>query len=242
MSYAKLFYATDDDKLNIARGLTKYTEAVNIFGYNSNVHTEYIPLWESNTNYPFPTANVTMKISSDDSTDTSVKIKVIGLDSNFQSVVEVVDLNGTNEITLSNDFYRINTMITSEGNANGNVQLVDNATGNILYGKIRRGEGKNQTSFYTVPAGYNFYLYRIDAFSATSQANKYVFFRNEVRNDVTLRVAETTFVGNMHIQRVVPFRYAGNTDIVFQAKASSGSDEVGIFAEGVLVQEGQYFE
>jgi hypothetical protein len=39
----------------------------------------------------------------------------------------------------------------------------------------------------------------------------------------------------MNIQRVVPFAYPEKTDIVFQAKSSSSTNEVGIFAEGILI-------
>ena len=243
MAYNPTFYATDDDKLNIARGLTKYSQVVNIFGYNANVQTTFIPLWENNTTYPFPTANVGMEIKSSDATDTDVTIKVIGLDSNYQSVVEVVDLNGTTPVDLSNHFFRINTLITSSGNANGVVTLCAN-TGSPVYGKIPAGLGKNQTSFYTVPAGHNFYLYRIDAFSATANANKFLTFRNFSRlgNGTELRVAQTTFENQMSIQRRLPFKYSGNTDIVFEAKSSVQTNEVGIFAEGILIEEGQHFE
>lgn len=243
MAYNPTFYATDDDKLNIARGLTKYSQVVNIFGYNANVATEFIPLWEANTSYPFPTSNVGMEIKSDDATDTDVTIKIIGLDSNYESLVEVVNLNGTTEVNLTKEFFRINTMITTSGNANGVITLCAN-TGSPVYGKIRRGDGKNQTSFYTVPAGHNFYLYRIDAFSATANANKYLTFRNfsKLGSGVDLRVAETTFTNQMNIQRRLPFKYSGNTDIVFEAKSSNQTNEVGIFAEGILIEEGQHFE
>lgn len=243
MAYNPVFYATDDDKLNIARGLTKYSQVVNIFGYNANVQTSFIPLWENNTAYPFPTSNVGMEIKSSDATDTDVTIKVIGLDSNYESVVEVVNLNGTTDVNLTKEFFRINTMITTSGNANGVVTLCGN-TGSPVYGKIPRGTGKNQTSFYTVPAGHNFYLYRIDAFSATANANKYLTFRNFSRlgNGTELRVAQTTFVNQMDVQRRIPFKYSGNTDIVFEAKSSAQTNEVGIFAEGILIEEGQHFE
>ena len=243
MAYTPVLYATDDDKLNIARGLTKYSQVVNIFGYNANVSTEFIPLWESNTAYPFPTSNVGMEIKSSDATDTDVTIKIIGLDSNYESLVEIVNLNGTTEVDLTKEFFRINTMITTAGNANGVVTLCGN-TGSPVYGKIRRGDGKNQTSFYTVPAGYNFYLYRIDAFSETANANKYLTFRtfSKLDSGVNLRVAETTFTNQMNIQRRLPFKYSGNTDIVFEAKSSNQTNEVGIFAEGILIEEGQHFE
>jgi len=248
MTYNPTFYATDDDKLNIARGLTKYSQVVNIFGYQSNVSSQFIPCWEANTAYTFPTANLSMCIKSTDAGDTDIRIKVVGLDSNYETLTEVANLNGTSDVTLSNEYFRINSLVTVEGNANGQISLYDEPSKTVLYARIRQGEGKNQASIYTVPAGHNFYLYRIDGFSATANANKYLYFRNVSRVDVgaaekvELRVAETTFAQQMNIQRIFPFKYTGNTDIILQAKSSNQTNEVGIFAEGILIQEGQYFE
>ena len=57
--------------------------------------------------------------------------------------------------------------------------------------------------YYTVPNGYEFYLYRIDAFSNDSTASKPGLFRNYVQYPTGAEyvVARTTFSGNMNIQR-----------------------------------------
>jgi len=248
MAYTPVFYATDEDKLNVARGLTKYSEVVNIFGYQANVSSQYIPCWEANTAYTFPTANLSMCIKSTDAGDTDVRIKVVGLDSDYNIKTEVANLNGTSDVTLSNEYFRINSLVTVSGNANGQISLYDEPSKTVLYARIRQGEGKNQASIYTVPSGHNFYLYRIDGFSATANANKYLFFRNLSLVDtggsekVELRVAETTFTQQMNIRRFFPFKYSGNTDIILQTKSSSQTNEVGLFAEGILIEEGQHFE
>ena len=211
---------------------------INIFGYNTEVGTEYVPLWEDAAAYTYPGSALTMTAVSDSASDTAVTMLIQGLDINYDEIQTTFTLNGTNAVTIDTAFYRINAVITTAGNAVGTVTIANAGT---TYAKVRAGDGKNQASLYTVPRGHSFYLYRIDAFSGQADAtsNRYVFFRNESRSatGVELRVAETTFRANMHIQRRFPFRYTEKTDIQFQCKSNAGTHEIGVFAEGVLIKD-----
>jgi hypothetical protein len=144
-------------------------------------------------------------------------------------------LTGTAPVNVG-QFFRINDVITISGNAVGNVTIANN---NTTYAKVNAGTGKNQASIFTVPAGHEFYMYRIDAFCATaSQNNRHLLFRNFVRqsNGVVLQVAQTSFLEQMNIQRRIPFRYAEKTDIQLQVRSSAGTQEIGVFAEGILTK------
>ena len=211
---------------------------INIFGYNTEVGTEYVPLWEDAAAYTYPGSALTMTAVSDSASDTAVTMLIQGLDINYDEIQTTFTLNGTNAVTIGTAFYRINVVITTAGNAVGTVTIANAGT---TYAKVRAGDGKNQASLYTVLRGHSFYLYRIDAFSGQADAtsNRYVFFRNQSRSatGVELRVAETTFRANMHIQRRFPFRYTEKTDIQFQCKSNAGTHEIGVFAEGVLIKD-----
>ena len=224
-----------DEKLQVARGLVRDTEVRNIFGFNPTIGTDYIPAWENNTTYTYPTVALNMTANSSNTSDTDVTITTIGLDENYNRIANTVTLNGTSDVNIGS-FYRINDVITISGNARGDVTIANNA---VTYAKILQGLGRNQASIFTVPAGYEFYLYRIDAFCATASLNnRHLFFRNFIRqsNGTILRVAETTFLEQMNIQRRIPFRYAEKTDIQLQLKSSSGTQEISIFAEGILTK------
>ena len=224
-----------DEKLQVSRGLVRDTEVRNIFGFNPTIGTDYIPAWENNTIYTYPTVALNMTANSSNTSDTDVTITTIGLDENYNRIANTVTLNGTANVNIGS-FYRINDVITISGNARGDVTIANNA---VTYAKINQGTGKNQASIFTVPAGYEFYLYRIDAFCATASLNnRHLFFRNFIRqsNGTILRVAETTFLEQMNIQRRIPFRYAEKTDIQLQLKSSAGTQEIGIFAEGILTK------
>ena len=225
----------EHDPLAVSKGESNGLSVRNIFGYHEAVGTSFIPLWENNTAYTFPTSALTMTVNSNVADD-GVVIRVIGLDADYNIISGDYTLNsGTPPTTIA--FFRINDVITIDGNAANDITLTNGGT---TYAKIRGGEGRNQASIFTVPANHSFYLYRIDAFSATTTgASKYVLFRNQVTlsTGVVLRVAETTFLNQMQILRQLPFKYTEKTDIEFQGRSSSGGNEISVFGEGTLVNE-----
>lgn len=225
----------EHDYLAISKGESNDYAPRNIFGYNSAIETSYVPAWENNTAYTQPTTGLNMTVTSNVADD-GVIIRIIGLDVNYEIIAENVTLNSAVPPTTTLQFFRINDVITTSGNALNDIVI---ANGGVTYAKIRGGEGKNQASIYTVPAGYSFYLMRIDAFCATAaQNNRQIFFRNYVRleSGVQLRVAETSFLEIMHIQRQVPFQYNEKTDIEFQLRGSAGEQYISVFGEGVLIK------
>jgi len=224
-----------DEKLQVSRGLVRDTEVRNIFGFNPAIGTDYIPAWENSTGYIYPSVALNMSANSSNTSDNDVTITILGLDQNYNRISNTVTLNGSSDVNIGS-FYRINDVITISGNARGDVTIANNA---VTYAKILQGLGRNQASIFTVPAGYEFYLYRIDAFCATASINnRHLFFRNFVRlpNGTVLRVAETTFLEQMNIQRRIPFRYTEKTDIQFQFKSSASTQEIGVFVEGILTK------
>ena len=235
MSYLKY---VNDEKLNVARGLVRDAEVRNIFGFNAQLGTTYRPLWERTSTYTYPTANTVMGITSSIAAD-SVTVRVVGLDSNYDIISENISVNGTANTVLSKPFFRINDLITIAGNntANGTITLTGGST---VYGQINPGTGRNQASIFTVPRGYKFYLNRLSAFCATAAINnRTLFFRNKVKTPagIDFNVAETTFLEQMIIDRQYPFAYDEKYDIQLQGKASAGTQEYGVFGEGILINE-----
>jgi hypothetical protein len=224
-----------DEKLQVSRGLVRDTEVRNIFGFNGAIGTSFIAAWENNVGYVYPNTTLQMTAVSSNTSDTGVTILISGLDENYNRKSNTITLNGTSAVGIG-EFFRINDVITLSGNAIGDVTI---ANSGITYARVNAGTGKNQASIFTVPAGYEFYLYRIDAFCASaSQNNRFLFFRNFVRqpNGTILQVAQTSFLEQMNIQRRIPFRYAEKTDIQLQLRSSAGTQEIGVFAEGILTK------
>jgi len=235
-------YYLEDTEINIARGITHNTSVRNIFGTTTEMvaNTDFIPCWELDAEYEYMSSANTLDVVSTSTLDTAVTVKLIGLDTDYNEIEEVVPLTGQTPVTTTNAFLRINDLITIAGNAAGDVTVTGDGT--ITVAKMLAGTGRNQASIYTVPAGCNFYLTRINAFGvATSGGNpgaKVTAFRNFVQlsNGVQLRVAEVDYNGVMEILRVVPFKYSEKTDIQLQAKTYT-DHAASIFAEGIIVKE-----
>ena len=225
----------------VALGKTKGNEAWNIFGYNTAADNTLSALWYRTGAYVFPPAAQIMQVKSTDAADT-MNLLIQGLDANYDRISETVTLAGTSVVSTTKEYLRINGIIILAGSNVGTIDLGDDLAGTPTYYKgIRPGDGRCQDSFTTIPRGYQFALYRIDAFSADGTAAKPGVFRNYVANESgrILNVARTTFFNNMNIQRRIPFVYSEKTDIQLQCSPVSGTHEMGVFAEGVLHEMNQ---
>ena len=234
---AKDFLWGEEFKLDVARGKARGASVVNIFGNNDSQTTEFRSVWENSNSvdYVFPPSPLQMDVNSN-AADAGVSIKIIGLTTDYAEAEEVVALDATGISTTSTPFLRINTVVTIAGNAANDITV---GQGSTTYAQIDAGRGRNQAAVYTVPDGCEFYLYRIDAFTADSTNQKAGRFRNFVSlpNGVDLRVAEGSFFNNMNIQRRLPFRYSSRTDIAFQMATFSATHPCAVFGEGILVRE-----
>ena len=234
---AKDFLWGEEFKLDVARGKARGASVVNIFGNNDAQTTDFRAVWEnSNTvDYVFPPSPLQMDVNSN-AADAGVSIKIIGLTTDYAEAEEVVALDATGISTTSTPFLRINTVVTIAGNAANDITV---GQGSTTYAQITAGRGRNQAAIYTVPDGCEFYLYRIDAFTADQQSQKPGKFRNFVNlpNGVNLRVAEVEFFNQMNIQRRLPFKYSSRTDIAFQMATFTGTHPCSVFGEGIQIKE-----
>lgn len=212
----------------------------NIFGTTAGTATivtsEFRAPWELGSTYQFPTTASTMSLVSTDEADTGVTVLILGLDADYNEISETQTLTGLVPVTTTNSFFRINDMVIISGNAVGDITL---SVGANVYSKILAGSGRDQKAVYTVPAGYCFFLTRIDAFCTDANGGKAARFRNFLTsaNGRELRVADTTFFDNMSIIRQAPFKYDEKTDIQMQLRSLSGSTFGSVFAEGILVKQ-----
>jgi len=120
----------------------------------------------------------------------------------------------------------------------GVVTLKD-LTNTTTYAQIAAGLGRSQMAIYTVPAGYTFYLSRIDAYtSANGSSADFISYRNYSISSTGIATAtqQAPFTNTYHAQRVMPRAFAEKTDIQLQARASANTYVVSIAAEGFLIQ------
>lgn len=238
-----MFYPsrTEDDRsepfeLQVARNLIKGHSLVNIFGYQVEVNSVFVPIWENATVYTYPLAATTMQMVSNSASDTAVAVRIMGLNAAYEPITEVVTLNGTTPVATIGSYFRINSLVTVAGNAAGTITL--SASG-VTYGKINVGVGRSQMSLYSVPAGYSFYLTRVDMFSNLSGGSgNHCLYRvqSEFPNGVSLDVLQAPFTDRYEARRIVPFPYLEKTDIQWQVRTSQQTAEIGAVIEGILIR------
>ena len=228
--------------LQVARGQIMGHSLQNIFGYQSALTTTALyPVWENLSAYTYPVSATTMLLYSSSASDTNVSVLINGLDANFNPISETIVLtNGATGVTTVNSYLRINGMVLTTSVGNVGKLILSNAGKTVTYAAINAGIGKSQAAIYTVPAGYTYYLTRVDinaaiAAGGVASVNYQVYSKNNV-SGVALTVLETSFTQNFSIRRVVPFAYTEKTDLQWQASADTGTIQIGVNVEGYLIK------
>ena len=232
---------TEPFDLQVARGQVDGHSTVNIYGFQASVTTSNIPIWEVAGAYAYPASATVMHLASSVNTGEDLSgttILIQGLDANYAQISESVALTGTTVAVTTKEFLRINSMSVTAGAPTGTITLKN--TGNtVTYAQINPTIGRSQMSIYTVPAGYTFYLSRVDAYtSANGSSSDWVQYRNVQTSSsgVTTLTQQAPFTNTYHAQRVMPRAFAEKTDIQLQAKTSANTYAVSIAGEGYLIK------
>lgn len=230
-------------ELQVARNQVAGHDHIDLFGFSTVVgSTAFGPLWEGLTgsggNYPFPATAGTISVVSASASDTAVTMLISGLDSTFTPVTESVTLNGTTPVVTTQSFLRINKVVTTAGNAVGNVTFTRGAT---VIAQVNAGIGQTQMSVYTVPAGYTLFLtyYQADGnTTTTSGAYMSTRLRTTFRpSGVVLVFGQTIYLNALNLSYEVPFEIAEKTDFEFQFLGSGGAgSRQNCYANGFLIK------
>lgn len=238
------FGKTEPFELQVARGLIPHHSLVNIFGYQAAVGTGTpILVWENVAAYVYPTAATIMLLYSTSAADTNVNVTISGLDENYQPISEALTLtNGTTGVSTVKAYFRINGIICNDANFAlpvGDLLLANQAK-TVTYAKIIAGINKNQAALYTVPAGYTFYLTRVDVYSneaggGLNFSNYQVYTKNNATGQ-SFTLLQSPFTSRYEARRVVPFPYTEKTDLQWQVSAGTATSPIGVIVEGILIR------
>lgn len=227
----------DSFELQVARGLVDGYSTVNIYGYQPVVGTTFIPLWENATTYTYPVAATQMNLVSTNGDTATILIQ--GLDTNYVAISENVVLNGTTPVTTTKSYLRINSMQVSVGSATnpaGTVTLKD-LTNTTVYAQINPGVGRTQAAIYTVPAGYTYYLERVNIYTSLN-GNNYAMYQNKTISaaGVVLLTQQAPFATSYEAKRIIPRPIPEKTDIQLMCKLQSSTGAVSVAQEGYLIR------
>ena len=223
--------------LQVARGQIDGHSTVNIYGYQSAVGTTFIPMWENATAYTYPVSATTMYVSG--TAGDTAQITIVGLDANYAPISELVTMNGTTPVATTKQYLRINSMFVSAGSATNPAGIVylKNSGGTTTYAQINAGVGRTQAAIYTVPAGYTYFLERVNIYTSLN-GNDYCTYQNKTisSNGVVQLTQQAPFPTSYEALRVMPRPILEKTDIQLMCKIQSGTGAVAISQEGYLIK------
>ena len=230
--------------LQVSRGQIAGHSVVSLFGYQASVTTTPIPIWENATAYVYPTSASTLTlVSTSASDDTSAKILISGLDASYNPISETLAMNGLTGVTTVNSYFRINSLLmTSTGTSQTtNVGTITLKQSSNILAQINAGVGKSQSTVYTVPAGYSFFLDLAEVNTSNSYTGSTIItYKVQAINNVTgvkLNVLQQPFVSIYTASRSSdPFLYTEKTDIQWQLSTSTGTIAAGVIITGKLIQ------
>ena len=231
--------------VQVARNQIMGHSTVNIYGFQTAVTTANIPVWEVAGTYTYPASATTMNLASTVNTGgdlSGTTILIQGLGAGYVPQSETLALTGTTVAVTTKSYLRINSIsvssVTGGVNPTGSITLKD-LTNTTVYAQINPSIGRSQMAIYTVPAGYTFYLSRINAYTSANGSNAdWVQYRNvnTTASGVTSLTQQAPFVNSYESQRVMPRPFTEKTDIQLQAKTSANTHAVSISAEGYLIK------
>jgi hypothetical protein len=227
-----------DWQTQVGRGKIPGVTNLNFNGYQGNLGTTFMPVWDANTTYTYPVSASTMLLYSTSASDTALQIRIEGLDASYNALSETITLtNGTTGVTTANSYFRIQSIsivTTSSNNPVGNI-ILGNAGKTAIYAQLNDGNGRSNMTLYTVPAGYTFYLTQVNAFS-DQKSNAVTYYRSYTRSPtgITNIIRNVPFTISYLSTRVTPRPYPEKSDIQWQC-ASSATSAVGLQIEGLLI-------
>jgi len=249
--------------LEVAKGNVPKHSIIQKFGRNKAVPNGSIAPVSMGGNWRTPTALTTLRMRSTNAGDnaTSVtgarKIIVQGIISGYVEGEEEVTLNGTTNVTLSTQFYRINRMYISEsgvyanqGTASslGEIILEDNGGANDEWTRIDTaqtnfGVGQSQIGCFSIQTGVTAYLLSKHITVDASKAASVYFFQRQDIDIVTapfkaLRLVEEQdgIIAPVNIRTITPLAvFPEKTDIGFMAVGDGASTSVSVDFELLIV-------
>lgn len=223
--------------LQVARGQVDGHSTLNIYGYQPAVSTTFIPVWENATAYTYPVAATTMYLSG--SNGDTAQITIVGLDANYAVISEVVTLNGTTPVATTKQYFRVNGMSVTVGSATNPAGAVylRNSGGTVTYAQINAGVGRSQAAIYTIPAGFTYFLQRVNIYTSLN-GNDYVTYQNRTISPagVVQVTQQAPFAISYEALRIMPRPIPEKTDVQLMCKVQSGTGAVAVSQEGYLIK------
>jgi hypothetical protein len=191
-------------------------------------------VWDGNSaavTYPYP-ANSVIAISS--TANSGAAVLVEGLDANFESVSETINIGSTGSTVFSRIFRA--RMVDTNNDA-----FVSLTMGGTEAARIIEDKAQTLMAVYTVPAGKTAYLIKTQMGSdkaATNASLKYTLFARETQDGNVFQIKGISYAAggqSVTVEYPVPLKFIEKTDIRMDVLAASGGQTCSATFDIILV-------
>lgn len=253
----------NDFLIEVVKGNVPGHSIVYKFG-SATVGTTLVPICAS-LNYRTPTTAQALEFVSASANDTALgtgarEITLMGLDANWNEVVQTIATNGLTAVDLPTNLVRLYRWYVSESGSYAN-QTVGSHAGVLTVRADGAGEtwstigitpfpiGQSEIGAYTVPMGYRAYVFIQELQVDSTKTVDAIFFQRKRANDIVAPFgamrALANFVGisgsinpNTHAPQNGFTAIGEAADIGYMAKVTSATAHISVIFEILLIKDG----
>jgi archaellum component FlaC len=195
----------------------------------------YGPTDASGAFYVFNSIKNNIKLSSSSASDVSTySILITGLSDTYSIISETLNLNGTSQVTSTNQYFRLNSLevITAPSNGltfvnplNGNITITDSSSN--IFGTIDSTSGKRLAGVYTVPVGHKLLITKLELSEDTNQGGTvYIYTRDATSTNKRFNLIGKYYFSNgvREINRDTnPYVISEKTDLLLRIKTDGNA-------------------
>jgi hypothetical protein len=225
--------------LSIARNHVGGHSLMLKFGRNPDIDQTEETVWEGGGTYTFDATAQSLEIVSSNANDSSGgsgarTITLLGLDSTYTSLTQVVTLNGTNAVAIAGRWLRVfraSVTTAGTGGVNAGTLTVRLSGGGATRLVIGAGNGQTLMAVYTIPAGKTGYMVHYyaslnTATPATAASMDARLFTRPSTGVLNLKQQQASMAGLLMYDFGVPFAITEKTDVYLNASTSSNNSDV----------------
>lgn len=234
-----------DDEIRIASVISKrnhLTTLQHIF-VKSDLGITSNTIWNGVGDYPWPSVASQLQIVSTDANDTVLgngarTIMLVGLDENFMEYIEVVSMNGINNVTTTGSFIRINSAhVITSGNAGGCVGeiTITHITDNNIISYIEIGSNRSLQAVFTVPSSKKALIVELGATTGKGKSVILEYYAKPENETFTLRHESQLYQNSTLLKPKIPYSFPSKTDFHVKGSSDVSSTEVSLYVDLILI-------
>ena len=251
----------EDYLMEVALGNVSGQVIVQKFGQNAAVGTTFEPITKAGV-YQTPTAATALEVVSSDANDTSAgtgaqQVTIVGLDSSWNEVSQTISMNGTTAVAVPTSLVRVyrwyvsrsGTYATATAGSHVGTLTLRVASAGATWSTIDASagfpEGQSEIGVYTVPDGKTGYILQGDVEVESTKAVDLILFQRPGADDVTTPFSAMRLVHRLPgiadratiAPRTALGPFVGPCDIGFMGKVASGTAEVSVSFEVLVIDD-----